>query len=116
MELLCLCRSGFEKEVAAEISEWAARLSVFGYVKAKANSSYTVFVCQQLEEAETLIEQIPFHQLTFVRHWFLTLGRSEQLDTDDRVTPLLAALMSHPSVLIFKVQRSIPMRVNPSRA
>ncbi len=41
------CRSGFEKECAAEITEKAAQLEIFGFARVKENSGYVLFECYQ---------------------------------------------------------------------
>lgn len=92
MEIVCLCRIGFEKEVAAEIQKRAAELDVTGYVKAKDNTGFAVFVCAIEEDANTLLEKIPFRDLIFIRHWFCSYGRVALPNKDDRVQDILNSL------------------------
>lgn len=61
------CRSGFEKECAAEITEKAAQLEIFGFARVKENSGYVLFECYQLEDADRLIREIPFREFIFAR-------------------------------------------------
>lgn len=94
MQIVALCRAGFEKEVAAELSELAAGRAVAGYVKARDNSGYVEYICPSAGDALTLITQIPFQSLTFVRHWLLAEQIVTLSDSEDRVSPLKQALSS----------------------
>ena len=88
MEIVALCRIGFEKEVAAELVDVCGLQDVAGYVKAKADTGYVQFVVQQPEQAFALLRDYPFEELIFIRHWFLSPGLEEDLNPADRVTPL----------------------------
>lgn len=98
VELLCLCRIGFEKEVAAELSDLAATCGVMGYVKAIPSSGSASFVCSSFDEARQLMESKRHDQLIFIRHWLITLGLQKELGTEDRVTPLSESFSSFPNV------------------
>ncbi len=39
-KVVLLCRPGFEKECAAEITDKAGRLEVFGFARVKENAGY----------------------------------------------------------------------------
>ncbi|HDJ1464172.1 TPA: 23S rRNA (cytidine(2498)-2'-O)-methyltransferase RlmM, partial [Serratia rubidaea] len=41
------CRPGFEKECAAEITDKASQLEIFGFARVKENSGYVLFECYQ---------------------------------------------------------------------
>lgn len=97
-ELLCLCRGGFEKEVASELADMAAHIDVLGYVKASENTGYASFVCSSFDDAQRLMESRTYDQLIFIRHWFLTFGLMRNLGTEDRATPLACQLQEMPSV------------------
>ncbi|VUD56763.1 Ribosomal RNA large subunit methyltransferase M [Thalassocella blandensis] len=88
MEVVCLCRAGFEKEVVAELQEYAAQLQITGYVKAKDKSGYVSYVCASEDQAEKFVSTIPFTQLIFIRHWFVAHSPVMLPDVKDRVTPL----------------------------
>jgi 23S rRNA (cytidine2498-2'-O)-methyltransferase len=94
--LLLYCRSGFEKDLAAEVQDKASQLNVFGYVKLIADSGYIVFQCYQLEEADKLARELNFSQLIFARQMFATSQLIEEMDVSDRLTPLLAASFDFP--------------------
>lgn len=89
MEVILLCRCGFEKEVASEINAHAAKLSIGGYIKTEANSGLVRFVTYQRNDAENLIQRTSFDELVFVRHWLVLDHEFTALDTQDRVTPIL---------------------------
>lgn len=90
------CRPGFEKECAAEITDFAGELEVYGYSKTKDNSAYVVFITHEPEGAEFLIKEIRFRKLIFVRQWFVSGPPLTDLPVTDRVTPLLAAAEKLP--------------------
>lgn len=89
MEVICLCRCGFEKEVASEISALALKLNINGYVKTESDSGLVRFIVYSLEDSETLIQKARFSDLVFIRHWMLRDQEFDKLDTQDRVSPIL---------------------------
>ncbi|EBS5740063.1 23S rRNA (cytidine(2498)-2'-O)-methyltransferase RlmM, partial [Salmonella enterica subsp. enterica serovar Eastbourne] len=48
------CRPGFEKECAAEITDKAGRLEIFGFPRVKENSGYVIFECYQPDDADRI--------------------------------------------------------------
>lgn len=90
------CRPGFEKECAAEITDLAAEIDIFGYSKTKENSAYVIFVTHEPDAAKRLIKELRFRHLIFVRQWFVTGPALTDLPVTDRVTPLLAAATQLP--------------------
>jgi 23S rRNA (cytidine2498-2'-O)-methyltransferase len=86
------CRSGFEKECAGEIQDKATALEVFGFPRVKNNSGYVIFECYQDGDADRLIRDIDFQSLIFARQMFAIASELEALPSDDRISPLLAAL------------------------
>ena len=92
MELIALCRAGFEKEVAAELSGHCSAMALSGYAKTQVNCGYVQFVFHNAEQARTFIESIPFRQMIFVRHWMLCSGVCADLGAEDRATPLVGQL------------------------
>lgn len=97
-ELLLTCRAGFEKEVAAEISELAAYANVQGYVKAKDGEGYARFVCFDGKDLQRLMHELVFEDFVFIRQWCMTAGLLNDLPTDDRVSRLLEAALALPAV------------------
>ncbi|WP_392567017.1 23S rRNA (cytidine(2498)-2'-O)-methyltransferase RlmM [Utexia brackfieldae] len=93
-KVILYCRSGFEKECAAEITDKAAQLDVYGFAKVKENSAYVIFECYEPEQAQILITKIAFRSLIFARQMFLAGDLFAHLPVEDRITPILQALES----------------------
>ncbi|MFT2090991.1 23S rRNA (cytidine(2498)-2'-O)-methyltransferase RlmM [Paraglaciecola sp. 2405UD69-4] len=94
--LVLYCRSGFENDVANEVQEKASKLDVFGYVEAKGNSGFVLFHCYQQEHAEFLGKKLLFSQLIFARQQFACQHVIENMDVNDRISPLLDACSDFP--------------------
>ena len=47
------CRPGFEKECAAEITDKAAQLEIYGFARVKS-TGYVLFECYQPDDADRL--------------------------------------------------------------
>ncbi len=90
------CRPGFEKECAAEIVDKAGEIGVYGYCKTKANTAHIIFIGHQPDDAITLIQKLDFTQIVFVRQWFACLPLLENLPTEDRISPIVAAAKNLP--------------------
>ncbi|MDN6072858.1 MAG: 23S rRNA (cytidine(2498)-2'-O)-methyltransferase RlmM, partial [Enterobacterales bacterium] len=93
-KLALYCRPGFEKECAAEITEKAAALEVFGFPRVKENSGYVTFECYQHEDADKLAKNLPFRELIFARQMIVVGELLKDLPTDDRVSPIVGMLMN----------------------
>ena len=70
-KVVLYCRPGFEKECAAEITDKASRLEVFGFARVKDDSGYVIFECYQAEDGEKLVRELPFSSLVFARQMFV---------------------------------------------
>jgi 23S rRNA (cytidine2498-2'-O)-methyltransferase len=92
------CRIGFEKECAAEISDFANEAEIYGYSKTKDNSAYVIFITHEPDGAMQLQKKLRFTRLIFTRQWFVTRAPITDLPVTDRVTPLLAAAQDFPAV------------------
>ncbi|OOF58732.1 23S rRNA (cytidine(2498)-2'-O)-methyltransferase RlmM [Rodentibacter myodis] len=92
-KLALYCRPGFEKEVAAEITDRAAGLGVFGFARVQENSGYVIFECYQPNEADRLAREIPFHQLIFARQMLVVSDLLENLNPEDRISPIISAFV-----------------------
>lgn len=86
------CRSGFEKECAAEITEKAAELNIYGFARVKENSGYVLFECYQHEDADKLAKDLPFDSLIFARQMIVVGELLKDLPPDDRVSPIAGML------------------------
>lgn len=92
--VLFYCRPGFEKEMAQEITDRGAELAVFGYVKAKPDSGYVLFVPHQQEDMAVLMDKLRWKRLVFARQLVFVAPLDGDLPTTDRVSPLLARAKS----------------------
>jgi 23S rRNA (cytidine2498-2'-O)-methyltransferase len=90
------CRIGFEKEAAAEITDKANALGIFGYAKVQDASAYVLFVTYESDAAEQLIQQLPYYRLVFIRQWFVCNGIVDDLPVNDRLTPLMEIAKTLP--------------------
>ena len=90
-KLALYCRPGFEKEVAAEITDQASNLGIFGFARVQDNSGYVIFECYQPDEADRLARDIPFNRLIFARQMMVISDLLEDLDPADRISPIVAA-------------------------
>ena len=91
-QILLTCRPGFESDLAAEIQDKSAAIGVFGFVRAKPNDGFVVFEGQDASAADTLIKNLPFAEIIFARQWLAVLAHLEQVDPQDRISPIVDAL------------------------
>ncbi|WP_114194514.1 23S rRNA (cytidine(2498)-2'-O)-methyltransferase RlmM [Edaphovirga cremea] len=92
-KLALYCRQGFEKECAAEITEKAAALEIYGFARVKENSAYVLFECYQPEDADRLARALPFRELIFARQILVVGELLKDLPPEDRVSPIVGMLM-----------------------
>lgn len=83
------CRAGFEKECAAEITDLANELGIYGFSKAKDNVAHVLYITHEADGALQLLRVLKFRKFIFVRQWFASAGLIDDLPVTDRVTPLL---------------------------
>lgn len=86
------CRPGFEKECAAEITDKAGRLEIFGFPRVKENSGYVIFECYQPDDADRIAKEIPFKELIFVRQMIVVGELLKNLPENDRISPIMGML------------------------
>lgn len=91
--LALYCRSGFEKECAAEITDKAATLEVYGFTRVKENSGYVLFECYQPDEADKLARLLPFRELIFARQIVVVGELLKDLPPEDRIAPICGMLL-----------------------
>ena len=97
-KLALYCRIGFEKELAAEVSEKAADLGISGFARVKENSGYVIFECYQPNEADRLAKEIPFNQLIFARQMIVVSDLLSDLPLDDRISPIVAQYQQNKEI------------------
>lgn len=90
------CRIGFEKECAAEITDLASEIGVYGYSKTKDSSAFVIFITHEADGAMRLHQDLRFRKLIFTRQWFVTQAAVTDLPVADRVTPLIALAETFP--------------------
>lgn len=90
--LVCLCRPGFEPELAAELSHRAALAEIGGYAKTERNSGLVQFLVADAALAAALDRALPWRSLVFARQKLRLLAELAGLDPSDRVTPVINVL------------------------
>jgi 23S rRNA (cytidine2498-2'-O)-methyltransferase len=104
--LALYCRTGFEKDLANEVLEKSAELNVYGYPELKANSGLVLFHCYQEQDADALAKKLPLSSLIFARQLFAFSERCEQLDTNDRIGPILSGCIEFPECGELRVEHA----------
>lgn len=92
--LLCYCRSGFEPELAAELGERAAAAGHHGYAATERGTGFVRFIAPDGGAAK-LSRALPWRSLVFARQKLALVEELADLDTADRLSPVLAALYRH---------------------
>jgi len=104
--LLAYCRAGFEGEVASELSAHANRLGVSGYIKARGDAAFALFVPNDPAELEKLSEGMRYEEMVFCRQLLFVGDISGDLPIADRATPLVARVKDfgqHFSALVVEM-------------
>ena len=91
-KVVLLCRPGFEKECAAEITDKAGQREIFGFARVKENVGYVIYECYQPDDGDKLIRELPFSSLIFARQWFVVGELLQHLPPEDRITPIVGML------------------------
>ncbi|WP_461518665.1 23S rRNA (cytidine(2498)-2'-O)-methyltransferase RlmM [Porticoccus sp.] len=104
--LILYCRPGFEKEAAAEITDLAGPVGVYGYAKTTEGSGLVSYVTHDDDGAWQLMRQLDFNQLIFTRQWFAAVPLLDNLPEQNRVAPLveLAAEIAPGKLAEFSVE------------
>ncbi len=87
--LLLWCRQGFERDLAAELTERTASLGLAAYVRTEPNSSFVVL---HGDEAAALDAALPWQSLVFARQKLVIIAELAELSARDRISPMLDAL------------------------
>ncbi|OCG03909.1 23S rRNA (cytidine(2498)-2'-O)-methyltransferase RlmM [Gilliamella sp. wkB112] len=91
-KIILYCRSGFEKECAAEITDKASQQEIYGFAKVNEKSGYVIFECYQDNNAEILVKTLSFRTLIFARQMFVAGDLLSNLPANDRITPIVETL------------------------
>lgn len=102
--LALYCRSGFEKDLANEVQDKAAKLNIFGYPEAIHNSGLVTFHCHQAEQADELARTLALNKLIFARQHFAWFERLTDMDVKDRITPIVQACGTFPQCGELRVE------------
>ncbi|MGC4118679.1 MAG: 23S rRNA (cytidine(2498)-2'-O)-methyltransferase RlmM [Myxococcales bacterium] len=89
MSVLLHCRSGFEKECAAEVQAAAQSLGVPGYAKARPNEALVQFVPADPASLPALESGLRLDALVFARQVLFGVSLVDGLPQGDRVGPLV---------------------------
>lgn len=89
-KLAFYCRAGFEKELAAEITDKATQLGVFGFARLQPQTGYVIYECYQPGEADFLARKLAFQQLIFARQMLVVSDLLTDLPQQDRISPIIA--------------------------
>ncbi len=64
-KVILLCRPGFEKECAAEITDKAGQREIFGFARVKENAGYVIYECYQPDDGDKLIRELAVQFINF---------------------------------------------------
>lgn len=101
--LILYCRSGFEKDCAAEIDHHAQQHGCFGYARAQVGEGFVEYCLYQAGDAQRLYRSIDFRLLVFARHWFVATSVL-LLDAEDRISGILAELNELPTCAKLRLE------------
>lgn len=94
--LIAYCRPGFEADLAKEVGDKSAALGYYGFARTENGSGFVHFECYQAEQAEALCDALPLSQLIFARQLFVQQALLTDLDSTDRIGPILEACRGFP--------------------
>jgi len=89
---LLLCRPGFENECAAEAEAFAQGAGISGFARTEANSGVVHYVFNELCDWQLALDTAPFTRWVFARQRSVWVERLKDLPSEDRATPLVAAI------------------------
>lgn len=95
--LLLYCRAGFENDCAAEIMELSAQTGIAGFCRTRPDTGCVMFENAGSDPLSLLTDRLHWLGLIFARQWLVLLNTVTSLPPDDRVRPLVTALVRHRS-------------------
>lgn len=93
-QLLFYCRSGFEEDLSAEISEKAALLGHAGYPVAHTGGGCVRFVLMDEMPGNDLHRTLSLDMLVFARQSLLAFAPLETLTREDRLSPIVEQVVA----------------------
>lgn len=90
-QYILYCRSGFERDCAAEIQQRAAEAGLYGFCRTKENQAYVEFELTQ-EVSVCLFNKVKLDDLIFTRQWFKVIAKLNDLNEQDRISPIIESL------------------------
>jgi len=96
--VLVTCRSGFEKEAAAELMAYASEQGLTGFIQAEPESGFCLFSFHT-PTGEKALGLFDWKSLIFARSVFLVAQPLLQFTQDDRISPILNAIGAWPKAL-----------------
>jgi len=93
--LLLYCRAGFESECAQEINNVAEKVPIPGYVRTKKQSGFVEYIVENSADLDRLSRNTLWRKLIFARQILSGFAELKELDTKDRLTPILHCLTDY---------------------
>jgi 23S rRNA (cytidine2498-2'-O)-methyltransferase len=90
--IILLCRPGFEKECAAEITAHAAQHEFAGFSRTRENTGWVEFVLDESIDAKELVQNFDARRLAFARQAFVSFTSINNLPERDKLAPITATL------------------------
>ncbi|QJR79684.1 23S rRNA (cytidine(2498)-2'-O)-methyltransferase RlmM [Alteromonas pelagimontana] len=95
--ILAYCRPGYEADTAQEITERAAILGIYGYCTFDSGQGFINFKVQNHTDADRLGLELRVSSTIFARQLIVAVAELEDLDTADRISPIVEAVASFRS-------------------
>ncbi len=92
LSLILLCRSGFEKECAAEIASVAGEGGIAGFPRTKEGTGFLEYPLTNEHNAVELARSLDFCSLIFARQGFVTFSTITDLPEKDKLTSIMTAI------------------------
>ncbi|AVR89477.1 23S rRNA (cytidine(2498)-2'-O)-methyltransferase RlmM [Thauera aromatica] len=90
--LIGYCRAGFEKELAAELDDFAADAGLIGHLRAEPNTGFALFETFEPTPLGAFGQATDWRRATFARQLLPWFGRIDELPERDRASPIVAAV------------------------
>lgn len=93
--ILLYCRSGFEKDCAAEITALASARGFYGYAKLQNKQGFVLYVMEEPDAGERLIHELELGDFIFARQ-IIAVNELINFESGGRVESLLEAAKKLP--------------------